>query len=105
MKVTITDTTKRFRKRCIKLQEFTQMMANRIMVGVFRHEADNPDNFGTPIQDYHKHLKQKLRMYEQTGNLEFLIDIANYAALEFYNSNHPNQHFKEVDSNGRSVRE
>lgn len=99
MKVTILDSTKKFRIGSKKLEAFCQMMADRIMVGAFRHE-EGKDNFGIPIQDYHKRLKSKLRLYETTGNLEYLIDVANYAALEFYNSLHPNQHHKHLDSHG-----
>lgn len=101
MKVTIENTTKKFPIRCKKFQAFTQGMADRIMVGSFRHEGGK-DNFGFRAQDYHKRLKDKLRLYERTGNLEYLYDVANYAALEFYNSNHPNQHLKNDDSHGRT---
>ncbi len=93
--------SKKFPVRARKLQSFMQQMANRIVVGSYRHEKGK-DNFGHRSQDYHKRLKKCLRDYETTGNLEKLLDVANYAALEFYNSNHPLQHFNEKDSQGKT---
>lgn len=30
-----------------------------------------------------KELKHRLRRYEETGNLDYLVDVANYAMIEF----------------------
>jgi hypothetical protein len=91
----------RYPKRKQKIEEFFQKQCNRLAVGCIRHQAGK-DEFGNRAQDYIKRLKQVIKKYENSGNLEFLIDAANYCALEFYNSNHPDQHFKSEDSGGRT---
>jgi hypothetical protein len=42
-------------------------------------------------------LKAKLKEYEETGNTEFLADIANFAMIEFMYPQHPNGHYKATD--------
>lgn len=43
-------------------------------------------------------LKLRLQKYEDTGNTEFLMDIANFAMIEFMRPRHPKAYFKETDS-------
>lgn len=43
-------------------------------------------------------LKKRLELYEKTGNTEFLVDVANFAMIEFMNPQHPKAHFKGTDS-------
>jgi hypothetical protein len=96
--------TSGFPVRAAKFKQFCQMMMNRLTVGAFRHQSGK-DEFGDPVKDYLKRLKETIRYYEGTGNLEYLVDAANYCALEFYNSLHPEAHFKCLDSRGSSVKE
>ena len=42
-------------------------------------------------------LKKRLEMYEKTGNTEFLVDVANFAMIEFKYPHHPEAHFKGTD--------
>lgn len=42
-------------------------------------------------------LKERLEEYEKTGNTELLIDIANFAKIEWMHPSHPNSHFEVVD--------
>ena len=49
-------------------------------------------------------LRDKLDKYERTGNTEWLMDVANYAMIEFLRPRHPEAHFRATDSkesNGR----
>ena len=49
---------------------------------------------------YYLYLKiciQKAKLYQETGNDEILVDIANLAMVEFIEGNHPNKHYKAVD--------
>lgn len=41
-----------------------------------------------------KTLKTKLAKYEETGNTEFLMDVANYAMIEFTHPGHPRAHYE-----------
>lgn len=100
--ITVSVESARFPARVRKLREFFQRQCNRIAVGAYRHEKGK-DNFGHRSQDYITRLKKVVRRYEQTGNLELLVDAANYCALEFYNSNHPDQHYAAEESGGRTL--
>jgi hypothetical protein len=43
-------------------------------------------------------LEKRLQKYKETGNTEFLADIANYAMIEFMFPQHPNATYKATDS-------
>lgn len=42
-------------------------------------------------------LKQKLEEYEETGNTEFLADVANFAMIEFMYPQKENAYYKGTD--------
>lgn len=77
-------------------KKFLQGMANRM--GVSHHK------YG-PAEDSYPHkvnaiecLKQRLDMYLQDGNTEHLIDVANFAMIEFMYPSHVDAHFEPQDS-------
>ena len=80
-----------------KLQRFLQLMVNRLMTGEYR--------YGKPasVQDYLTRLEHVIEKYKSTGNLECLVDAANYCCLEFNWPLHPGAHFKSQDSRGSKV--
>lgn len=43
-------------------------------------------------------LKQRLDRYAATGNTEWLMDVANFAMIEFKHPRHPEAHFEGTDS-------
>ena len=43
-------------------------------------------------------LKKRIDLYEQTGNADWLIDIANFAMIEFMYPAHPAYHFRRTSS-------
>ena len=43
-------------------------------------------------------VRQRLDRYIETGNTEWLIDVANYARIEYMRPNHPRAHFMASDS-------
>lgn len=60
--------------------DFVQYCLNRIIMGRFRYgkaEANGRkyDRVGG--------MKRRIALYESTGNLEYLVDVANLAQLEF----------------------
>lgn len=75
--------------------EFERLMRNRLLMGRFRYgridrtDDRNYDRVGSMIK--------RLRLYQETGNLEFLVDTANLALMEFVHSDHPNKHFEAAD--------
>ena len=76
--------------------EFIQMMANRMAVSYHR--------FG-PLTDAYPHraealasLQERLDRYRDVGNAEWLIDVANYAMIEFMHPSHEAAHFCATDA-------
>ena len=43
--------------------------------------------------------EQRIGLYEETGNTEWLVDAANQLMIEFMLPGHPNAHFRATDSN------
>ena len=43
-------------------------------------------------------LEQRLQAYRETGNTEFLMDVANFAMIEFMCPRHPEAHYRPTDS-------
>ena len=43
-------------------------------------------------------LKRRLEEYEKTGNTEFLVDVANFAMIEFMYPQVEGAHYKPTDS-------
>lgn len=70
---------------------FIDLMRNRIKMGRLRYgPSTNKYNYGEGI-------KRKLNRYNETGNKEYLVDIANYAMLEFETPYKENTYFKPDD--------
>ncbi len=44
-------------------------------------------------------IEKRIKKYMETGNTEFLVDIANFAMIEFMYPAHPNGHYEPTDSN------
>lgn len=76
---------------------FLQRMANAMGMSFFKYGA---------VKDAYPHkidaiasLKKRLELYEQTGNQEYLVDVANFAMIEYMEPRHPNAHYDAGDSN------
>jgi len=46
-----------------------------------------------------KDLENRLELYKETGNTEWLVDVGNFAMIEFMFPHHPKAHFRATDSN------
>jgi hypothetical protein len=42
-------------------------------------------------------LEKRLERYKETGNTEFLADIANFAMIEYMYPQHPDAHYNATD--------
>ncbi len=66
---------------------FLQRMMNRRQVGYTRYGATQKR------QQYLTRMKKELVAYEQTGNMEQLLNIANYCFLESFAPENKKFHF------------
>jgi len=75
--------------------KFEQLMRNRLIVGAFRYGLINEP--GKKRYDRTDSIRQRLDLYNETGNAEHLVDIANLCLMEFEEPNHKRFHFKAQD--------
>ena len=76
--------------------EFIQGMADRMAVSFHKYGAV-ARNYPTPIHAIDT-LGERLAQYEKDGNTEWLIDVANFAMIEFMRPAHELAHFRPTDS-------
>lgn len=69
-----------------KFRIFAQGMANRLMAGDARYGAPKAS------QMYFSRLKEEVKAYNRSGNIEHLRNIANYAFLESMCPEHSKSH-------------
>lgn len=67
--------------------DFIEKMKNRMQVSGAKYGPV------TGAQDALACLRERLRLYERDGNTEWLVDVANYAMIEFMIPSHDNAHF------------
>ena len=77
-------------------REFAQGMADRMAVSYCKYGAVAE---AYPVRvDAIESLKKRLDKYAQDGNTEWLIDVANFAMIEFMHPRHHAAHFVATDS-------
>lgn len=74
---------------------FEELMRNRLVMGAMRYGLLHAP--GKPSYDRTKGMVKRLEQYRQTGNTEFLVDLANLALLEFEEGKHPNKHWAPAE--------
>src|SRR4051812_17365910 len=78
-------------------EPFVQGMRERMAVSYYKYGAIK-DGFPHKVNALES-LRMRIDKYHDTGNTEFLIDVANFAMIEFMLPGHPRAHFKSTDSN------
>ena len=78
---------------------FESLMRNRLLMGAFRYGLIR--HKGEQGYDMVGSLRRRIELYEKTGNLEALVDVANLALLEFEHPSHPSAHFEAEDDRER----
>ena len=71
------------------------MAANRMAVSEQKYGSVE-DNY--PGADALGTIHQRLARYAETGNTEWLLDVANMALIEHLRPSHPDAHFRATDS-------
>src|SRR5581483_3864027 len=77
-------------------REFLQGMVNRMIVSHHKY-GDLTKNYPHNV-DSIASLKKRLKLYQQTGNTEWLLDVANQAMIEFMRPRHRKAHFRATSS-------
>jgi len=76
--------------------DFDKKRQNRMVLSFYKY-GPVKFNYEQNLINCIKSLEQRLAMYEETGNTEFLLDIANFAMIEYMYPQHPKTHFKQLD--------
>jgi len=82
--------------------EFEKLMRNRLVVGGLRYGKMGHEEIphGKPRYDRVKTMKRRLDLFSETGNAEYLVDIANFSLLLYEERDHENWHFDPRDDDG-----
>ena len=75
---------------------FEELMRNRLIMGSYRYELFDVKRKGLKYACAAEAIKRVV-LFQETGNIEHLVDAANMCLLEFEFSNHPNKHFTSID--------
>lgn len=74
---------------------FVKLMYNAMGVSFFKYGA-LADAYPERV-DAIASLEKRLAKYRETGNTEWLVDVANFAMIEFMRPRHPDAHFRGTD--------
>ena len=72
--------------------EFFQFLLNRLVMGHYRYERDLKK-----LPPRIEGILERLDSYRASGNREYLLDIANFCALEYTYPTHPEANFASVE--------
>jgi len=79
-------------------ERFIDLMKNAMTVSFYKY---GPISDGFPHKvDAVSSLMMRLEKYAETGNTEYLVDVANFAMIEFMLPRHPDAHFEGTDDAG-----
>lgn len=91
-------------------EKFIKLMQNRIVASHYKYGWLS-ENYGSGLVSAVESLQMRLDRYRQDGNTEWLVDVANFAMIEFQYPQHPRAHFRATGSDespglaGTSVQE
>lgn len=78
-------------------ERFDTLRRNRVEVSFYKY-GPAKQNFATGNVQAIPTLEKCLQKYKDTGNTEYLCDLANYAMFEFMYPQHPKAHFRATSS-------
>lgn len=76
---------------------FDELRKNRVETSFYKYGSAK-QNFGNGYVQSIPTLELCLQKYKETGNTEYLCDLANYAMFEFMYPQHSKAHFRTTDS-------
>lgn len=77
-------------------EQFTDGMKNRMLVSNAKY--GNAGHNCPERCDAIACLNERIEKYQATGNVEWLMDVANFAMIEFMHPSRPDAHFRPTDS-------
>ena len=78
-------------------EEFDTRRKNAILTSYYKY-GPSKENFKKEMVDAIGSLKKNLKKFEETGNTEYLVDVANYAMFR-YMYPQGNESYRPTDSN------
>lgn len=78
-------------------EKFDDLRKKMMIVGHYKYGPVR-ENLNSRLVQIIPTLEKRLKAYKETGNTEFLADIANFAMMEFMYPQHPKAHYKPTDS-------
>lgn len=82
-------------------KEFETLMRTRFLMGALRYESPEQCRKarfkGRPWKMETDDMINRIRKFQQTGNKEFLVDVANLCMVHFQSTDHPLKHFHGLD--------
>lgn len=75
--------------------KFVELMKNRMIVSFYKY-GKLTDAYPHKV-DAISSLTERILKYAETGNTEWLVDVANFAMIEFMHPRHPQAHFEGTD--------
>ena len=82
-------------------EEFDQLRKNRMVVS-FHKYGPAKENYPLLV-DAIENAKIRIQKFEETGNLEYLVDAGNFLMLEYKYPRHQNAHFEAKDGTDNVV--
>ena len=79
-------------------EQFDKIRKNMMVVSFYKYGPIKTNYKTENTTNCIKSLKIRLHKYEETGNIEFLADIANFAMIEFMHPQKLNAYYKPTDS-------
>ena len=76
-------------------EQFDILRKNRMIVS-FHKYGPLAENYGNKLINAVDNIEKRLRLYKDTGNTEYLCDVANFAMIEFMHPQHPKAHFDNI---------
>lgn len=80
-------------------QEFDNLAKGKMIQAAFRYGLLRNNN----AFDFIESMKKKISRYEQTHNLELMVDIRNYAMLEFIKPKYADAYYHNEDDTEHAV--
>lgn len=77
---------------------FDEIRKNMMVASYYKYGPVRKDYLEFGCMDAIANLKKRLERYEETGNTEFLADVANFAMIEFMYPQKPGAYYTPTDS-------